>query len=82
MAQATMQSITEFFSGGSSVYLLAAAALYLLWTVQSWYRLRQFDGPWLASLSYLWLLRAVTDNKLHISFPDLHKKYGQFAKAE
>jgi len=57
--------------------LLAAAALYVIYEVRSWQRLSHFDGPWLAKLSYVWLLRRVTDNKLHISFPELHKKYGR-----
>lgn len=59
--------------------VLAAIGLYVAHSVRSWYRLRQFNGPWLAKHSYLWLLRAVTNNKLHLTFPELHKKYGEFS---
>lgn len=71
-----MLPLADLWSAHGPPIALAAAGLYLAYCVRSWYRLRQFDGPWLARHSYLWLLRAVTNNKLHVTFPELHKKYG------
>lgn len=72
--------ISEFFSGSASFFVLIAAVLYFVYSVRSWYRLRHFDGPWLAKHSYLWLLVAVTSNKIHLKFPEMHKKYGSIVR--
>ena len=72
-----MLSLTELSSEYAPAAVAAAVGLYLAYSVRSWYRLRQFDGPWLAKHSYLWLARTVSNNKIHITFPELHKKYGQ-----
>lgn len=42
----------------------------------SWYRLRKFPGPWLASVSYLWLARAVWKCQVPKHIEDARKKYG------
>jgi hypothetical protein len=68
--------IYEFSFGDTHFFLLFAAVLYFAYSARSWYRLRQFNGPWLAKHSYLWLLGAVSSNKLHLKFPEIHKKYG------
>jgi hypothetical protein len=62
---------------GTYFYVIFGAVLYLVYSARSWYQLRHFDGPWLAKHSYLWLLGAVSSNKLHVIFPELHKKYGR-----
>ncbi|SPN99923.1 related to pisatin demethylase (cytochrome P450) [Cephalotrichum gorgonifer] len=75
-----MLPFTNLCSEHASSIVLAATLLYLAYSVRSWYRLRQFDGPWLARHSYLWLLRAVSNDKLHLTFPELHKKYGSIVR--
>ena len=72
-----MSPLADLCSAYGLSIAFAAVGLYLVYSARSWYRLRQFDGPWLAKHSYLWLLRAVTDDKLHITFPELHRKYGE-----
>ncbi|KAJ0120538.1 hypothetical protein J7T55_015267 [Diaporthe amygdali] len=41
----------------------------------SWYRLRQFPGPFLASVSYLWLGRAVLKSQVPKLIEDARKKH-------
>lgn len=72
-----MLPFAELWSAYAPTVVGAAVGLYLAYSARSWYRLRQFDGPWLAKHSYLWLARAVTNNKIHVTFPELHKKYGK-----
>ncbi|MBE3046079.1 hypothetical protein IMZ48_26780 [Candidatus Bathyarchaeota archaeon] len=76
-----MMSLAELCPAYAPTIIVAAIILYLVYSARSWYRLRQFDGPWLAKHSYLWLLRAVTNNKIHITFPELHNKYGEYRQA-
>ena len=72
-----MLPLSELWSAYAPTVVGAGVVCYLVWSVRSWYRLRKFDGPWLARHSYLWLLRAVTNNKMHVNFPELHRKYGE-----
>lgn len=43
---------------------------------RSWYRLRDFKGPWLASLTEAWLFRTTTTGELHMRLYEVNKKYG------
>lgn len=54
------------------------AVVYLIYSLWSWYRLREFDGPRLAKHSYLWLVRALTNGQFHKTLPELHLKYGEY----
>ena len=76
--QRTMLPLADLCSENARSIVFGAIVLYLGYSVRSWYRLRQFKGPWLAKHTRLWLLRKVSDNKLHVSFPELHKKYGKY----
>jgi hypothetical protein len=58
--------------------LVSLTGLYLFQTFRSWYRLRHFKGPLLASLSRVWLVRAVTAGRLHLDFQAVNQKYGMF----
>jgi hypothetical protein len=49
---------------------------WLFKTAIAWYRLRQFPGPPLASVSYLWLARAVISGKTWKIQADAIEKYG------
>jgi hypothetical protein len=61
-----------------SLALISSAVLYLFQTFRSWYRLRHFKGPLLASLSRLWLARHVAGGRMHLDFQEINEKYGMF----
>ncbi|KAK1826547.1 cytochrome P450 [Podospora conica] len=71
-----MGSPTTLFAEYGTIIGTAVAGLYFIYSLWSWYRLRQFDGPWLARHSYVWLVRTLTDGKFHKTLPELHVKYG------
>ncbi|KAI0851282.1 cytochrome P450 [Daldinia vernicosa] len=58
--------------------LLLSSLVYLRFL--AWYRLRHVDGPWLASLSYLWLLWATFKQGQGISFTKLDQEYGSLVR--
>lgn len=58
--------------------LVCLTGLYFIETFRSWYRLRQFKGPLIATLSRLWLVRAVSAGTLHLDFQGVNRKYGMF----
>jgi hypothetical protein len=55
---------------------LLCAGVFVAQTISAWYRLRHFKGPFLATLSNLWLMRAVMDGKMHLHFWEANQKYG------
>ena len=67
--------ITHLFPLGASVFGL----YYIASSITTWYRLRHIPGPFLASFSYLWLMR---NNLLGISSSQLVdlKKYGSVVR--
>lgn len=46
---------------------------------RSWYRLHEFNGPWLAGLSEGWLFGVTTTGKLHMKLHEVNNKYGIFS---
>ncbi|KAE9369918.1 pisatin demethylase [Stipitochalara longipes BDJ] len=46
----------------------------------SWYRLRAFKGPFLASFSDLWLIRHTAGGTIHLDLFDITEKYGPIAR--
>ncbi|KAH8780172.1 BcABA1, cytochrome P450 monooxygenase [Diaporthe sp. PMI_573] len=64
--------------------LLALGTSILLWfvisTVVAWYRLRHIPGPWLASVSNIWIIRAATSEKLNVVFEEAGKTYGPLVR--
>ena len=58
---------------------LAASALvtYITFSLISWYRLRQFKGPWLACISELWLGKAGMSGQLGELLDNVNKDYGK-----
>ncbi|KAL2867461.1 cytochrome P450 [Aspergillus lucknowensis] len=48
--------------------------------VRSWYRLREFKGPWLAGWTEAWLFRATTTGELHLRLHEVNKKYGDLVR--
>ena len=55
-----------------SVLLLITIVYYF----RRWYQLRQFKGPWLASISELWLAKTALSGSFHTILMDANKKYG------
>jgi len=53
--------------------LVAAQVTYY---VRTWYRLRMFRGPWLASFSELWLFKAAYTGQMHREILAACEKYG------
>lgn len=73
-----MRSLTDLYTEYGPIMGAGVVAVYLLCSLWSWYRLREFDGPWLAKHSYLWLVRALTNGKFHKTLPELHVKFGEY----
>ena len=62
------------------VALIVGLGLFLLYvvrTLQQYWALREFKGPWVAGFSRLWLLRANGSGKMNIAFTEVNDKYGQ-----
>jgi hypothetical protein len=51
-------------------------ALWLAAALYSYRRLRHFSGPWLASVSKLWMMRSTYGGRMHLDVADVCKKYG------
>ncbi|ORY70305.1 cytochrome P450 [Pseudomassariella vexata] len=60
-----------------AVALLAALLLY---HVRSWYRLRHIPGPFLASISNLWMVKNVLSGRLHEVLKDVSDRYGPLVR--
>jgi hypothetical protein len=78
-----MASLSSVLSGISTNWkvlsvdiLLLAVLVVLLQTFLSWYRLRAFKGPFLATFSDLWLIRQSALGRVHMDFFDVTEKYG------
>ncbi|KAJ5655537.1 hypothetical protein N7507_007487 [Penicillium longicatenatum] len=56
-------------------------AVSLIYTYfRSWYRLREFKGPWLAGLTEAWLFRSTTTGELHKRLYDVNREYGDLVR--
>jgi hypothetical protein len=58
--------------------LISLAGLFLFKKFRSWYRLRHFKGPLIATLSRVWPVRHVAGGRMHLDFQDVNQKYGMF----
>ncbi|KAL2192788.1 cytochrome P450 monooxygenase [Corynascus similis CBS 632.67] len=66
-----------FDLGGWLLVLGAAAAIsYVISAFRTWWRLREFKGPFLASFSYLWLIRAVSSGRMFEWWLETEARYG------
>ncbi|KAI1436271.1 cytochrome P450 [Xylaria sp. CBS 124048] len=64
-----------------AVGILSASLMwYVVTAIQSWYRLRRFPGPFLASFSYLWGYLAMRAGRMHIRVAEEEKKYGKIVR--
>lgn len=44
---------------------------------KAWYRLRQFHGPWFASISYLWVAVVAVSGRMNFKYAEINRKYGK-----
>ncbi|KAK3292860.1 cytochrome P450 [Chaetomium fimeti] len=59
------------------IWLPAVVVVGVLYSwFRSWYRLRDFKGPWLAGLSEAWLFGVTTTGELHMRLYEASQKYG------
>lgn len=69
---------------GIKPVVLGVLGLTVLWatvgTVVTWARLRHVPGPFLASVSYLWGLRAMNSGRIHHIIQHEQKKYGRIMR--
>lgn len=69
------------FGLGFQPIALGLLGLTALWTITSavvtWAKLRHVPGPFLASISYLWGLRAMNSGRIHDIIQDEQRKYGR-----
>lgn len=47
---------------------------------KTWYRLRQFHGPWFASISYLWVAAVAVSGRMNFKYTEINRKYGPLAR--
>lgn len=79
---------TMALSGAAILSLLSnpfilglGVVLYILGSyVFSWYRLRHINGPWLASISYLWMFYTNFTGKQAIKYKEITDKYGHLVR--
>jgi hypothetical protein len=78
-----MGAFTQYFDQPVGIWiafiLVFIVGVYLAQTFRSWYRLRHFKGPLIATLSRIWLVRTVSKGRLHLDFYEVNQKYGTFS---
>ncbi|KAL0254995.1 hypothetical protein SLS55_009519 [Diplodia seriata] len=67
---------------GKSLYLISFTLLILIVVnrVKVWWRLRHFNGPWLASISSFPAAKYATSGKMWWHYTEVNKKYGDLAR--
>jgi hypothetical protein len=60
------------------VVLLSSTTAISISILISWYRLRYFKGPLLASLSHLWMAKAVVSGQMNMAYTAVNDKYGEY----
>lgn len=71
----------ETITSQSSLFIGSVIFLWLsVATLTAWYRLRHIPGPWIASISNLWIIKASTSKKLAEVFEKAGDKYGPLVR--
>jgi hypothetical protein len=65
----------------SAYFLLICVGVFSVQTFRSWYRLRHFKGPFLATVSKAWLVGAMTGGNAHLDWWKVNEQYGIFHAA-
>jgi hypothetical protein len=83
LIKTNMALLSDILGGILTNWKILSLALFLFAVlsiiaqyIRSWYRLRHFKGPTLATFSDWWLIRSVTGGKAHLDFFDITEKYG------
>ncbi|GAB1312517.1 hypothetical protein MFIFM68171_02727 [Madurella fahalii] len=73
-----MLFIETNITAGSYLLILGGGALlcYVISSVIAWRRLREFNGPFLGSFSYLWIMRACASGSMGVRFAAATAQYG------
>lgn len=73
-----LQEIVSGLTFGDWVLAVSAIAIttYVLSSIRAWWRLREFNGPFLASFSYLWMARASYSGHMSERWTEAEAKYG------
>jgi hypothetical protein len=74
-----MELLSSAVDSPAKIGLVLIAVAVSAWVVQTFVeyrRLQHFDGPFLASISRLWIIRAATSGHQHAIFADVCQKYG------
>lgn len=58
------------------IVALGLLFLYAVRTLQQYWALSEFKGPWIAGFSRLWLLRANGSGEMNLVFTEINDKYG------
>lgn len=58
--------------------LVASIVIWQQW--RSWHRLSNFKGPFLASLSNLWMANSIAHRRAHLDLFEVSEKYGELAR--
>lgn len=74
---AWMSDISTNWKGLPLVALILGVLLIVYQTICSWYRLRHFKGPTLATFSDLWLIRHYPGGSIHLDLFEVTEKYGK-----
>ncbi|KAI0855675.1 cytochrome P450 [Xylaria cubensis] len=72
--------LTANISLTAIIALLTCVAWYFTSAIRSWYRLRQFPGPFYASFSYLWGYFTMSTGRMHLRLAEEQEKYGKIVR--
>ncbi|KAI1747498.1 cytochrome P450 [Xylaria castorea] len=75
---------SSFLSANISLIAIVTLSTYVVWysisAIRSWYRLRQFPGPFYASFSYLWGYFTMSTGRMHLRLAEEQEKYGKIMR--
>lgn len=70
--------LNAYTSVTTGLVLLGAVVLsYAASTLQQYYRLRNFKGPWSAGFSSWWHVRSVAGGRAYLDYWEVTQRYGQ-----
>lgn len=76
-----LQATNMLSSTTSTLVLVGVFSLYLIGSyAYSWYRLRHLPGPWLASISYLWMFRTSVSGREGLRYKEITDQYGHLVR--
>lgn len=72
---------TRLFEPSTSLFVAFSFFIYFIFSsIVTWHRLRHFEGPFLAALSYFFIMKTSTSGRMWEIYKDLNKKYGPLAR--